>query len=294
MTASNTLTASEARRILAMRDLTDPNQGHHVVQDVIDAVAKAVGVGLPTHLVRRHGNPVVTVADNYDRLGYRPDAASRDSRYSRYLTEDLMLRAHTSAMIPVALEEVARDQRPADVTVLCPGMVYRRDVIDRQHVGEPHQLDVWRVATEPTRRLAETDLDDLVDRIVAAVLPGRRWRAIPATHPYTLAGRQIDVADADRWVEVGEWPGTLHDLEPRRGGCRVRRGRVDHAGRRPPRCGTDQARRDTWPAQCARACDPPRARPDVDRPGGKPAPGPDLYHHPRGHGPPMGDRAISQ
>lgn len=204
MTAISKLTASEARRILALRDLTDPNQGHHAIQDAIDAITEAVAADVNTRVVRRHGNPVVTVADNYDRLGYQPDAAARDSRYSRYLTEDLMLRAHTSAMVPVALEEVARGHDTADVTILCPGMVYRRDVIDRQHVGEPHQLDIWRVTTTRDPGLAEADLDDLVDRVVAAVLPGRRWRAIPATHPYTLAGRQIDVADDGRWVEVGE------------------------------------------------------------------------------------------
>ena len=216
MTSNSLLTAGEARRILAVRDLTDPNHGHHVVQDVVDAIADAVGAGLPTRIVRRHGNPVVTVADNYDRLRYASDAAARDSRYSRYLTSDLMLRAHTSAMIPVALEDVARGD-DMDVTILCPGMVYRRDVIDRQHVGEPHQLDVWRVTTDVATHLDEDDLDDLVDRIVSAVLPGRRWRAIAAEHPYTLAGRQIDVRDGDDWVEVGEC-GLAHSDLLREGG----------------------------------------------------------------------------
>jgi phenylalanyl-tRNA synthetase alpha chain len=170
---------------------------------VVDIVAEAVVAGPAADIQRRHGNPVVTVADNYDRLRYEPDAAARDSRYSRYLTGDLMLRAHTSAMIPLALEEVARSRR-SDVTILCPGMVYRRDVIDRQHVGEPHQLDIWRVTTDHAAPLTEDDLDVLVDRVVAAVLPGRRWRAVDAIHPYTLRGRQIDVDAGDGWVEVGE------------------------------------------------------------------------------------------
>ena len=26
-----------------------------------------------------------------------------------------------------------------------PGVCYRRDAIDRHHVGEPHQLDLWRI-----------------------------------------------------------------------------------------------------------------------------------------------------
>lgn len=46
--------------------------------------------------------------------------------------------------VPMALEELAASGG-GDVTLLCPGMVYRRDVIDPRHIGEPHQLDVWRV-----------------------------------------------------------------------------------------------------------------------------------------------------
>lgn len=204
MPAPATLTAAETRRVLALRDLTDPSHGHHAIQDLVDAIAHAVD-DASTDLRYRRANPVVTVDDNYDRLGYQPDAAARDARYSRYLTAELMLRAHTSAMIPAALEELAAPGRD-DTTWVCPGMVYRRDVIDRQHVGEPHQLDVWRVRTDPddARGLTEDDLGDLVATIVRAALPGRRWRTVPATHPYTLAGRQVDVADGDHWVEIGE------------------------------------------------------------------------------------------
>jgi phenylalanyl-tRNA synthetase alpha chain len=199
--AITTLTAADARRTLALRDLTDAQQGNHAIQLLIDTVTDAVSRS-DTDVRLRRGNPVVTVADNYDRLGYEADAAARDARYSRYLTPDLMLRAHTSAMIPQALEEQAVTET-GDVTWLCPGMVYRRDVIDRQHVGEPHQLDIWRIRTgDPA--LVAADLEELIATVIEATLPGRAWRAVPATHPYTLAGRQVDVADGDDWVEVGE------------------------------------------------------------------------------------------
>ena len=35
------------------------------------------------------------------------------------------------------------------------------------------------------------------EAVVEAALPGRRWRAVEAQHPYTIEGRQIDVADGD-------------------------------------------------------------------------------------------------
>lgn len=202
MSVTTTLSATATRRLLALRDLTNPQQGHHAVQDLVNEIGRVLE-DPDTTVSRRHANPVVAVSDNYDRLGYEPHAVARDARYSRYLTAELMLRSHTSSMVPLALEQIAATGG-GDVTLVCPGMVYRRDVIDRQHVGEPHQLDVWRIRSDESRSLDEEALDLLVERIIRAALPGRRWRAVPAAHPYTLAGRQIDVADGDDWIEVGE------------------------------------------------------------------------------------------
>jgi phenylalanyl-tRNA synthetase alpha chain len=42
----------------------------------------------------------------------------------------------------------------------------------------------------------------MIDLALGAVLPGRRWRAVPSAHPYTLAGRELRVGEGD--VEVGE------------------------------------------------------------------------------------------
>lgn len=196
------LSAAEVRRALAIRDLTDPHQGHHAIQLLIDTAEHAFADRWDVAVQRRRANPVVPVEDHYDRLGYAPDAAARDARYSRYLTSQLMLRAHTSAAIPAALEDLATAP-VADVVLSCPGIVYRRDAIDRQHVGEPHQLDLWRIRAQ-CPPLTEHDLDQLIAALVTAVLPGRVWRTTPAVHPYTLHGRQVDVADRGGWVEIGE------------------------------------------------------------------------------------------
>ena len=93
--------------------------------------------------MRRDPGPrVVTVTDNYDRLRYDAAAVTRDRRYSRYVDDRRMLRSHTTARIPALLDGLADDE---DVLLSVPGVCYRRDVIDRRHVGEPHQLDLWRV-----------------------------------------------------------------------------------------------------------------------------------------------------
>jgi phenylalanyl-tRNA synthetase alpha chain len=134
------LSAAEVRHALAIRDLTDPSQGHHAIQILIDAAERALADRWGVAVQRRRANPVVTVADNYDRLGYAPDAAARDARYSRYLTDELMLRAHTSAGIPAALEELVAIEPGVDVVLSCPGIVYRRDVIDASTSVNPTSL----------------------------------------------------------------------------------------------------------------------------------------------------------
>ncbi len=194
------------RHLLALPDLTDPANGPHAIQQVLAAVEAAVAdhAGAPLH--RHRTNPVVPVEDNYDRLGYPRDATARDARYTRYLSDELMLRAHTSAAMPCLHGRIAAGELHPDEPELLlsvPGLCYRRDVVDRHHVGEPHQLDLWQLRRGGAP-LTEDDLEASLRVAVAAVLPGREIRTSPAVHPYTRAGREIEVADGDGWVEVGE------------------------------------------------------------------------------------------
>jgi phenylalanyl-tRNA synthetase alpha chain len=178
----------ELVRALNVRDLTDPAQGPHALQLLIADLESVLD---NPKEVRHH--PLVPVEHNYELLGYPPDAVTREARYTRYVSETCMLRSHTSAMIPPALK-----QATPDVTLVCPGVVYRRDTVDRLHTGTPHQLDVWRISEN------EEPLDDLIHRVVTTLLPGRRYRTTDAEHPYTTHGQQIDVEHDGEWVEIGE------------------------------------------------------------------------------------------
>jgi phenylalanyl-tRNA synthetase alpha chain len=194
-----TITPNELERALALRDLSDPDRGPHAIQLVVDAITEALerAWGCPLRIYR--GDPVVTVEDNYGVLGYPPDAPAREARYSRYVDSGHMLRAHTTAMVPAALRALAH---APDQVVACPGLVYRRDVVDRLHVGEPHQLDQWRARRGVP--LTQADLDEMVALVVEAVLPGADWRTLHTTHPYTAAGREIEVLVGGEWVELLE------------------------------------------------------------------------------------------
>jgi phenylalanyl-tRNA synthetase alpha chain len=191
-----------AHPALALRDLTDAASGPHAVQLVVARLEAAL-VDLWKLPVRRDPGPrIVPVADNYDRLRYTSGAVTRDRRYTRYVDDEHMLRSHTSARIPALLRHLAADPTP-DVVLSIPGITYRRDVIDRHHVGEPHQIDVWRIRSGGGP-LGEADLIDMIRAVVQAVVPASSWRTPESPHPYTVAGREILVNVGGVEVEIGE------------------------------------------------------------------------------------------
>ena len=196
------ITQHQLDRALALRDLSDPASGPHAMQLVAAAIDDALERVWGAPVLVHRSSPVVTIADNYETLGYPADAPAREARYTRYVDDRRLLRTHMTAMVPGALRRLARPGDADDVVVACPGLVYRRDVVDRLHVGEPHQLDLWRVRRG--KPLTAGDLDEMVELVVSAVVPGSRHRTLEASHPYTTAGREVEVDVGGGWVELLE------------------------------------------------------------------------------------------
>jgi len=195
------LTSAQLERDLALTDLSDPADGPHAIQLLVETAIGALTEKWGCEARWCRGPRVVRVADNYDHLGYPAAAVTRDARYTRYVDAQSMLRSHSTAMVPPALRRLAGDP-PGDVLLVCPGVAYRRDAIDWQHTGTPHQLDLWRISRQP---LGQADMDEMIGVLLGALLPGNpASRQEPRQHPYTTGGRQVDVAHGDGWVEVWE------------------------------------------------------------------------------------------
>lgn len=187
---------------LALRDLSDPAAGPHAVQLVLDLAVRTLADRWGCEVRWCRGERTVATRDNYDDLGFDPADVTRNSRYTRYVDDQTMLRSHSSAMIPAALRALAADPVD-DVLLVCPGITYRRDAIDRLHTGTPHQLDLWRL-TRRAPALADPDLDEMISALVGALVPGADHRCEPRIHPYTRNGLQVDVDWSGEWVEVAE------------------------------------------------------------------------------------------
>lgn len=100
-------------------------------------------VGILSKLIQSHFNtfeaidalsPIVTVAKNFDELGFAKDHPGRSVTDSYYLNETHMLRTHTSA------HEVETFRRGAERWLLTAD-VYRRDEIDASHYPVFHQME---------------------------------------------------------------------------------------------------------------------------------------------------------
>lgn len=195
------LSLDALRQALNLRDLANPKDGHHAMQLILHDIVQALQNAWACESKIYRESPIVSIQDNYDRLKYPADGAAREARYTRYVCDTALLRTHATAMVPNAMQSMANNL-PEDLVLACPGLVYRRDCIDRLHTGEPHQLDLWRISH--IKKLTSTDLIEMIKIIVQTVLPGSEWRVEPRVHPYTQEGLQVDVWHNNEWVEICE------------------------------------------------------------------------------------------
>jgi phenylalanyl-tRNA synthetase alpha chain len=218
MSSLHYLSPAQLRRDLAIRDLSDPSDGSHAIQHIVGQAVAALSLAWDCEVRWCRGPRVVPVADNYDRLGYAAQSVTREVRYTRYVDAGHMLRSHATAMVPPALRQLAAESQAGtgasrDVLLVCPGIVYRRDAIDWQHTGTPHQLDLWRITSRP---MAGRDLDQMIAALLDALVPGLPSAQHDRVHPYTVDGRQVDVRAGEHSVgehSVGEHSVGKHSIE---------------------------------------------------------------------------------
>ncbi len=194
------LSTSQIQGHLAIRDLTDPSSGQHAIQMLVDRAVNALQEKWQCEVRWFRGERIVLVDDNYDGLGFEESDVTRDARYTRYVDDRHMFRSHSSALVPEALRTFAASPSE-DVLIVCPGIVFRRDAIDRLHTGAPHQLDLWRVVRRP---MVDSDMDEMIETLAGTLVAGAPYRVEQRVHPYTVNGRQVDIERDSEWVEVWE------------------------------------------------------------------------------------------
>jgi phenylalanyl-tRNA synthetase alpha chain len=186
------------KRSLAIKDLTDSTNGKHAINIMLEEIQNKIEshYNLKSRLIRK--NPIVSKSENYDRLYYPEDTVTKSSRYTRWVDKDHLLRTHTSSMIPEILTKIDQD----DILLICPGLVYRRDEVNKTHIGEPHQVDIWRITKSKIHN--RESLLNLVEIVVNVILPNCEWRYNETSHYYTKDGIEVEVLINGEWIEILE------------------------------------------------------------------------------------------
>jgi len=127
---------------------------------------------------------------NFEALNLPKDHPARDMQDSFYLTDEMLLRTHTS---PVQVRTMKAMNGKTPVKVICPGKVYRRDEDDATHSFMFHQIEGLVVG--PNIRMS--DLKGTLLQFVREMYgPQMQIRLRPSFFPFTEPSAEVDVTCA--------------------------------------------------------------------------------------------------
>jgi len=122
---------------------------------------------------------------NFEALNIPKDHPARDMQDTFYVSEDVLLRTHTS---PVQIRTMLRQRPP--VRIICPGRVYRRDALDMTHSPVFHQVEGLAV----DRDISMADLRGTLELFARELFgPDSRIRFRPSFFPFTEPSAEVDV-----------------------------------------------------------------------------------------------------
>src|SRR3954452_21769304 len=132
------------------------------------------------------GPEVETTHYNFDALNHTVTHPARDRRDTFYVSDDVVLRTHTSPMQVRAMEA-----HPPPLYVVIPGRTFRRDSIDATHSPMFHQVEGLAVDEDITL----ADLKGTLLAFARAVFgEARDVRMRPHFFPFTEPSVEVDVS----------------------------------------------------------------------------------------------------
>lgn len=121
---------------------------------------------------------------NFEALNIPKDHPARDMQDTFYISEDVVLRTHTS---PVQIRTMLK--QPPPVRVIAPGTVYRRDS-DITHSPMFHQIEGFLVDRQVSFGDLKGILTTFINRFFGAGV-GVRFR--PSFFPFTEPSAEVDI-----------------------------------------------------------------------------------------------------
>ncbi|MGA9468677.1 MAG: phenylalanine--tRNA ligase subunit alpha [Exiguobacterium marinum] len=160
-----------------------PGQSH-LLQQIIDEMEDLfVGLGYTI----AEGPEVETDLYNFEMLNLPKDHPARDMQDSFYITEETLLRTHTSPVQARTMLEA--NGKP--IRIICPGKVYRRDEDDATHSHQFMQIEGLVV----DESISMADLKGTLEVFVKQLFgEAREIRLRPSFFPFTEPSVEVDIS----------------------------------------------------------------------------------------------------
>lgn len=158
---------------------------HHPLTKVIREIEDLfIGLGYTVE----EGPEVETDYYNFEALNLPKNHPARDMQDTFYITEDLLLRTHTS---PVQVRTMQKYRGQGPLKIICPGKVFRRDDDDATHSHQFMQIE-GLVIDENIRM---SDLKGTLNVLAKKVFgEDREIRLRPSFFPFTEPSVEMDIS----------------------------------------------------------------------------------------------------
>lgn len=132
------------------------------------------------------GPEVDTVYHNFDALNSPEDHPSRSLSDTFYITDDILLRCHTST---VQIRTMMNQKPP--IRIISPGRCFRSDDIDATHSPMFHQIEGLVIDKNVTMKDLKGTLDTFAKRLFGV---NTRTKFRPHYFPFTEPSGEVDVS----------------------------------------------------------------------------------------------------
>ena len=126
---------------------------------------------------------------NFERMNLPKDHPARDMQDTFYITEEILLRTHTSPVQARTLDQ--HDFSKGPLKMISPGRVFRRDTDDATHSHQFHQIEGLVVG----ENISMADLKGTLEMISQKMFGAeRKIRLRPSYFPFTEPSVEVDVS----------------------------------------------------------------------------------------------------
>ncbi|CAJ1316068.1 Phenylalanine--tRNA ligase [Paenibacillus nuruki] len=175
-----------------------PQGGIHPINKVIEQMEDIfLGMGYSV----AEGPQAESDYYNFEALNLPKNHPARDMQDSFYLTDELLMRTHTS---PVQIRAMEAAKGKAPLKVICPGAVYRRDDDDATHSFQFFQIEGLVI----DKGIRMSDLKGTLLQFAREMFgESTEIRLRPSFFPFTEPSVEVDVTFVKKngeriWIEV--------------------------------------------------------------------------------------------